>query len=165
MKFSYLLVLLLFSCAKNSPPQETPFTFIGSWNYVNKNYQFEDSLQQLTTAREGCNPMIQFEFTEDEFSLKLFQDQACTEEAEVVLTYAIEQENDSVCRFTSDRLLRSNFQQMEFHNLSDLPVIGGEVALIRRTNDEFITYLPLPDDPTVNGRAFSSVYIRYRRAN
>ena len=165
MKFSYLLVLLLFSCAKNSPPQETPFTFIGSWNYVNKNYQFEDSLQQLTTAGEGCNPMIQFEFTEDEFSLKLFQDQACTEEAEVVLTYAIEQENDSVYRFTSDRLLRSNFQQMEFHNLSDLPVIGGEVALIRRTNDEFVTYLPLPDNPTVNGRTFSSVYYRYRRAN
>lgn len=109
--------------------------------------------------------MIQFEFTEDEFSLKLFQDRACTEEAEVVLTYAIEQENDSVYRFTSDRLLRSNFQQMEFHNLSDLPVIGGEVALIRRTNDEFVTYLPLPDDPTVNGRTFSSVYIRYRRAN
>ena len=164
MKFNYLLGLLLFSCAKN-PPQEKPFTFVGSWNYINKNYQFEDSPHQLTSAGEGCNSMIQFVFTEGEFVLKLFQDEVCTEEAEVVLSYAIEQKNDSVYVFMSDRLLRSNFQQMDFHNLSDLPVIEGEVALIRRANDEFVTYLPLPDIPLVNGREYTSVYIRYQRAN
>ncbi len=165
MKFNCLLVMVLFSCAKNSPPQEKPFSFIGSWNYINKNYQFEDSPHQLITAGEGCNSMIEFVFTEDEFVLKLFQDDVCTEKAEVVLNYDIEQINDSVYRFTSDRLLRSNFQQMDFHNLSDLPVIAGEVALIRRANDEFVTYLPLPEVPFVNGREFTSVFIRYRRSN
>ena len=96
MKFNYLFALLPFSCAKNPPSQEQPFTFIGSWNYVDKNYQFSNSPQQLTTAGEGCNPMIQFVFSEEEFSLKLFQDQLCTSKAEVVLSYSIDQENDSV---------------------------------------------------------------------
>lgn len=165
MKFNYLFALLLFSCAKNPPSQEQPFTFIGSWNYVDKNYRFSDSPKQLTTAGEGCNPMIQFVFSEEEFSLRLFQDELCTSKAEVVLSYSVDQENDSVYRFSSDRLLRSNFQQMEFHNLSDLPVIDGEVELIRRSDNEFVTYLPLPEVHEINGRVYSAVYIRYRRAN
>ena len=165
MKFNYLFVLLLFSCAKNPPSQEQPFTFIGSWNYVDKNYQFSDSPKQLTTAGDGCSPMIQFVFSEEEFSLRLFQDELCTSKAEVVLSYSVDQENDSVYRFSSDRLLRSNFQQMEFHNLSDLPVIDVEVELIRRSDNEFVTYLPLPEVPEINGRVYSAVYIRYRRAN
>ena len=81
------------------------------------------------------------------------------------LSYSVDQENDSVYRFSSDRLLRSNFQQMEFHNLSDLPVIDGEVELIRHSDNEFVTYLPLPEVPEINGRVYSAVYIRYRRAN
>ena len=105
MKYACIFALLLFSCSKNPSIQEEPFTFIGTWDYVEKGYQFV--------------------FTEEEFSLKLFQNQLCTEKAEVVLSYAINQENDSVYRFSSDRLLRSNFQKTEFHNLSDLPVIGG----------------------------------------
>ena len=54
---------------------------------------------------------------------------------------------------------------MEFHNLSDLPVIDGEVELIRRSDNEFVTYLPLPEVPEINGRVYSAVSIRYRRAN
>ncbi|MDA9985059.1 hypothetical protein N9E55_04175, partial [Flavobacteriaceae bacterium] len=67
--------------------------------------------------------------------------------------------------FSSDRLLRSNFQQTEFHNLSDLPVIGGEVELIRRSENEFVTYLPLPEVPQINGREYTAVFIRYERGN
>lgn len=165
MKYACIFALLLFSCSKNPSIQEEPFTFIGTWDYVEKGYQFVDSPKQLTTPGEGCNPMIQFVFTEEEFSLKLFQNQLCTEKAEVVLSYAINQENDSVYRFSSDRLLRSNFQPTEFHNLSDLPVIGGEVELIRRSENEFVTYLPLPEVPQINGREYTAVFIRYELGN
>jgi hypothetical protein len=67
--------------------------------------------------------MIQFVFTEEEFSLKLFQNQFCVAWAEDVLSYSINQEN------------------------------------------KFVTYLPLPEVTQVNGREYTTVFIRYVRGN
>ncbi|MGB2404949.1 MAG: hypothetical protein ACPIA1_06355 [Flavobacteriaceae bacterium] len=165
MKYLYLLSLLFLYCSQNNMPEEKTFSFIGTWEYTDKVYLFDQTPTQVRTEGKGCNPKLQFVFRPSEFTLQLFQDFACRQAAEVVLSYTLVQQNDSVYRFTSDRLLRSNFQQTNQHDLSDLPLFDGAVNLIRRGNDEFVTYLPLEANPTHNGRPYRSAYISYRRKN
>lgn len=113
----------------------------------------------------GCNSKIQFLFSSKEFTLKLFQDLACEQAAEVVLDYTLEQLNDSTFLFKSDRLNRSNFAPLDELNLDDLPVIDGEVSLVWRNSNEFVTYLEQPKDAIWNNRPYQASYIRYRRFN
>lgn len=163
MKNLLFIILLFVRCAHSNLAEEKPFSFIGTWSYTYKVYLFEDSPMQLQTKGKGCNANVQCEFTPTRFILKLFQDKACSEAAQVELAYTITQENDSVFRLNSDQILRSNYIPNGQHNTSDFPFFEDGIQLILRSQNRFITYLSLPDEPTIAGRTYQAVYIEYGR--
>lgn len=163
MKYLLFVFLILMGCAQSNTEEEKPFSFIGTWEYSNKIYLFEQSPKKIRTTGEGCNEKFQCEFTPTLFILKLFQDQACSQHAEVVLRYNLTQENDSLYQLNSDQIVRSNYIPKGQHNKSDFPFFDNGVRLIRRSLNVFITYLSPTENQIIAGREYQSVYIEYRR--
>lgn len=162
MKNLLLLLLLAMSCSPSNSTEE-PFSFLGKWDYTYKTYLFEEPPMLLETDGEGCNVNVQCEFTPTRFILNFFQDQACTQSAQVELAYTLTQENDSLYLLKSNQIIRSNYIPNGQPLSSDFPFDQNGIQLIRRSQHRFVTYLPVPKTPLIAGRTYKKVYIEYRR--
>ena len=77
--FDFNITCFFFtSCEKNnSPIEETPFSFIGTWNYTKKTYQFSDIPFTQESNGVGCNAETKFTFRENEFETTIFEGFLC----------------------------------------------------------------------------------------
>jgi len=73
-----LLAFFFTSYEKNnSPIEETPFSFIGTWNYTKKTYQFFDIPFTQESNGVGCIAETRFTFRENEFETTIFEGSLC----------------------------------------------------------------------------------------
>ena len=164
----YVLLCLFFvsvSCKKdvNPPVVETPFSFIGTWDYSQKIYRFADTpFIQVSNGLE-FNGETNFTFRNNEFEITIAEGISCEEKFFYVLAYDLVKQNDSTQVFTSNWLIRTNYYPTGQPDFSDIPLIDNEVELIIRSQNEFITHLNLPDEPLFEFRTYESSYIRYQR--
>ena len=148
----YVLLCLFFvsvSCKKdvNPPVVETPFSFIGTWDYSQKIYRFADApFIQVSNGLE-FNGETNFTFRNNEFEITIAEGISCEEKFFYVLAYDLVKQNDSTHVLTSDRLIRPNYNPTGEPDFSDIPLIDSEVELIIRSENEFITHLNLPVEP------------------
>ena len=165
MRYLCLLIFfLLISCkTEREISQEQPFSFIGTWDYDQKFYQFDTPPYVQTSYGKDCNGKTNFIFRPDEFEIVVFDGTSCQNQFYYVLEYELTKKNDSTHIFTSNRLIRSNYNPSGQIDITDIPLIEGSVELIVRSTDEFITYLNLPEESLFQGRSYTSSYIRYRR--
>ena len=101
-------LFLFFSCQKKelSTP-ETTFTFDGKWRYLQKVYQFATEPFQLVSKGEGCNGATNFIFTPNEFEIQVFDGDSCENQFYYVLSYVLQQDNDSIYRLNSNKSFNS----------------------------------------------------------
>ena len=164
----YVLLCLFFvsvSCKKdvNPPVVETPFSFIGTWDYSQKIYRFADApFIQVSNGLE-FNGETNFTFRNNEFEITIAEGISCEEKFFYVLAYDLVKQNNSTQVLTSNWLIRTNYNPTGQPYFSDIPLIDNEVELIIRSQNEFITHLNLPDEPLFEFRTYESSYIRYQR--
>ena len=132
--FDFNITCFFFtSCEKNnSPIEETPFSFIGTWNYTKKTYQFSEIPFTQESNGVECNGETKFTFRKNEFEITIFEGSLCENRFFYVLPYELSQKNDSTHVLTSDQLLRTNYSPKGQPDFSEIPLNRNQVELIIR---------------------------------